>query len=420
MAEAWFDRPRVGWEETQRSPVTLLVGTPKPDPGEPAVRYFFTVVALLLVIGGLVAIKGSQLASLMAFGEQAQAAGIPPEPVGTAIATKAPLEGILTAVGSVTSAQRVAVSTEVPGVVTEVRFESGAKVTAGDVLVRLDTKVERAQLSQALASRQLAEVTAQRSRTLFARGALSTQQQDTDDSQLKSASAQVEMLRAQIALKTIRAPFSGTLGIRQVNLGQYLSPGTSVAELETETSRFVDFSLPQQRASEIREGMPLRVRLSDASGSILEGTIAVIEAAVDASTRQLQLRGSVPDPAGTLRPGMFVEVEVVLAAGEPTVVVPTTAVVHASYGNSVFVVGDRDPDEPGMRTTPDGKTVRTARQHFVKTGSQRGDFTAILAGIEDGAEVVVAGAFKLRNGAPIVVDNSVLPTPSMTPDVVNR
>lgn len=383
-------------------------------------RYVLTLFGLLLVVGGLAAVKGSQIGSLIAFGEEAQAAGPPPEPVGTATAERTTLEGVLTAVGSVASAQGVAVSTEVPGVVTDLRFESGARVRAGDVLVRLDTKVERAQLAQAMARKQLAELTVERSRTLVSRGALSTQQQDTDESELKSATAQVDMLRAQIALKTIRAPFDGTLGIRQINLGQYLSPGTAVAELETDKSLYVDFTLPQQRATEVKEGMPIRVTVGSRSGPPLMGVIAAIEPAVDASTRQIRLRGSVPDPSDFLRPGMFVEVSVLLGEGAPTVIVPITAVVFASYGDSVFIVEDKAAEAPGMRETPDGKPVRTARQQFVKTGTQRGDFVEITAGVDEGTEVVIAGAFKLRNGAPIVVDNRVLPSPSLNPEVQNR
>jgi len=384
------------------------------------VRYVVTLLGLLALVGGLVAVKAAQIGSLIAFGAEAEAAGPPPEAVGTAIATRTALEGVLSAVGSVASAQGVAVSTEVPGVVTEVRFESGDRVDAGDVLVRLDTKVERAQLAQAQARLQLAQVTVERSRALVTRGALSAQQQDADETELKAAHAQVEMLRAQIALKTIRAPFRGTLGIRRVNLGQYLSPGTAVAELETDKTLYVDFTVPQQRAEEVRAGMPIRVEVNGPDRPPLEGTISAVEPVVDASTRQIRLRGSVPDPSDVLRPGMFVQVRVVLGAQEPTVVVPASAVVHAPYGDSVFVIVDKAADEPGMRATPDGKPVRTARQHFVKTGTERGDFVAITAGLEEGAEVVVAGAFKLRNGVPVVVDNAVLPPSSMDPELENR
>lgn len=383
-------------------------------------RYVVTILGLLVVVGGLAALKADQIGMLIAFGEEAQAAGPPPEPVGTATSELASLEGVLTAVGSVASARGVAVSTEVPGVVTHIDFESGDEVRAGEVLVRLDTKVERAQLASAVARRELAETTLARTRQLVARGALSSQQLDTDESTLKTASSEVDALRAQIALKTIRAPFSGRLGIRQVNKGQYLSPGTAVAILETDQSLYVDFTLPQQRLADVREGMPIRVTFEGHEGAPIEGTIAAVEPSIDASTRQVRLRGSVPNDADVLRPGMFVNVTVVLGQNAPSVVVPATAVVHASYGDSVFVVADKPADEPGMRQTPDGKTVLVARQKFVRTGPQRGDFVAIEEGLAAGEAVVVAGAFKLRNGAPVVVDNTVLPEMSLDPQVENR
>jgi len=383
-------------------------------------RYLAVIFGLLVLVGALVAIKVSQIGSIMAYGEQAQAAGPPPEPVATAEAKLASLGGVITAVGSVASSRGVAVSTEVPGVVTQVRFESGQAVKAGEVLVRLDTSVERAQLASAEARRDLALVTVERTRELVTLSALSAQQRDADESELKGAVAQVDQLRAQIARKTIRAPFRGRIGIRAVNLGQYLGPGTPVAVLETQDTLYVDFSLPQQRVGEVREGMPIRVQVEGQPDHPLTGTVVAIEPAVDSSTRQVRVRGHVPQPEGLLRSGMFVTVSLLLGEGTPTVIVPLTAIVHASYGDSVFVVADKDAEEPGMRNTPSGASVRTARQHFVKLGAEQGDFVSILAGVEAGAEVVVAGAFKLRNGGPIVVDNSVLPEASQTPNLPNR
>lgn len=383
-------------------------------------RYVTAIAVVLLAVGGLAAIKADQIGQLIAFGEQAQAAGPPPEAVGTSRAETMTLEGTLDAVGSVVSARGVAVSTEVPGVVVAVNFESGQRVRAGEVLVELDTKVERAQLASAQARRDLARANLERTRTLVAKGIVTSQQRDDDVSALKAAKAEVQALQAQIALKSIRAPFDGTLGIREVNLGQYLSPGTSVALLETVESLYVDFTLPQQELTLLRESQPVRVTLNAGKGPTLQGRVAALEPAVNSSTRQLRVRATVDDPQSLLRSGMFVNVAVVRGQAEPEVVVPATAIMRASYGDSVYVVADKPEDEPGMRQTPEGKTVQVAQQVFVKTGTERGDFVAIDEGLQAGQQIVVAGGFKLRNGAPIVVDNSVLPEFKLNPEVTPR
>jgi len=405
-------------------------------------RIFLAIVGLLCVVLALVGIKGAQISQLMGMGKVQKAAGPPPEAVSTALAQEQSWGGTLSAVGSVTSFKGVSLSNDAQGLVTRINFESGAVVKQGQVLLELDTSVERAQLAQAQASQELAVTTVERTRKLVSTGAINAAQLDTDEAQLKTTTTQVESIQAQIGRKTLRAPFSGRLGIRLVNLGQYLSAGTPIATLEAIHNVYVDFTLPQQRLQQLSVGMPVHLEeardetraapregpaKTDDKGSadanrpgVWDGTIAAIDPAIDSSTRAIKLRATVPNKEEQLRPGMFMNVSVLLPDKGNVVTVPATAVVHAPFGDSVFAVEDKKADDPGMRQTPDGKTVKIARQQFVRIGESRGDFIAIVDGVKSGQEVVSAGAFKLRNGSPIAVDNKVQPTPQLSPRVENR
>ena len=383
-------------------------------------RWLITVVGISAIIGSLVAVKGAQIAMLIGFGKQAEKSGPPPEAVSTAVAEEQTWDGALTAVGSVASAKGVALAADVPGVVTRISFESGATVKQGQVLVELDANVERAQLASAMARKELATTTVARTRALAAKGAISQAQLDADEAALRTATTDVEGLQAQIAKKTIRAPFAGKLGIRLVNLGQYLQPGTPVTVLETIDAVHVDFSLPQQRLGQVKIGQPVRITLEGSGNPPLGGTIAAIDPTVEATTRTIKLRADVSNRTEGLRPGMFVQVAVIMPEKTKSVVVPATAIVHAPYGDSVFVVEDRKPDTPGAPTTPDGKPVKVARQQFVRVADARGDFVALAQGIKASQEVVTAGAFKLRNNATIFVDNTKQLAPQLDPKPENR
>jgi membrane fusion protein (multidrug efflux system) len=374
------------------------------------VRYLLAILGVVVVVGGLTGVKFKQISSLIHMGEAMAKAGPPPEVVSTRPAQEQEWSGTIAAVGSISPSKGVTVANEVAGVVTAIRFESGALVKRGQVLVELDSSVERAQLASALARRQLAGVTAERSRALVRQGAIAKSQVDNDDSVLEAASADVGALQAQIDRKTVRASFAGRLGIRQINLGQYLNPGTAITVLQSVDADYVDFTLPQQRLSEVAVGQPVHV-LIDGAPEPAPGAIAAIDPTVDPATRTIKLRASVADGA-RLRPGMFVTVEVVLPDQATRIIVPATAVVHASYGDSVFIV----EDHPG----PDGKTAKVARQQFVRTGETRGDFVSVVNGVSPGQEIVVAGAFKLRNGAPVVVNNEVKLDPQLAPRPENR
>jgi len=358
----------------------------------------------------------------MAMGKQSAKDGPPPEMVGSAVAKDQSWEGTLEAVGSVTSLKGVSLSNDAAGLVTRIHFESGKVVKQGQVLLELDTSVERAQLASAQARKDLALTNATRTRTLVEKGAIAQSQLDTDDAQLKAGTTEVDSIQAQIGRKVLKAPFPGRLGIRQVNLGQYLSPGTPVVVLEAIDAVYVDFALPQQRLADVTVGMPVRMTAAanDAGGS-WEGAIAAVDPTVDSATRSIKLRATLGNKNEQLRPGMFVNVTVVLPQSASVVIIPATAVVHASFGDSVFIVEDKKPDAPGARKTPAGQVIKTARQQFVRVGESRGDFVAITDGVKSGQELITAGAFKLRNGVPIVVDNAaVQSSPELNPHPENR
>ena len=385
-------------------------------------RYVVTVIAVVLLLGALVVLKGAQFAAMAQAGEQAAKQGPPPETVGTARASKAEWEETIAAVGSVASAKGVTLTTEVPGAVKRIAFESGDLVKRGDVIVELDSSVERAQLASAEADRDLAKMNAARSQKLAEQGSLAKAELDQDQASLDAAAAQTAGLRAQLAKKTVRAPFAGRLGIREVNLGQYLTPGTPIATLESVDEAFVDFSVPQQRLPDVKEDTQVRITLGQEQQSreVIAGTVAAIDPAIDERTRSVQVRARVPNAGERLRPGMFVDVQVVLRRNQALVIAPAMAIVHAPYGDSVFVVEDKKKNASGMRNTPDGKPVRIARQQFVRTGRQRGDYVAILDGVKPGQELVTAGAFKLRNGAPVVVTDKAVPEAKLEPQPQNR
>ncbi|MEM9692094.1 MAG: efflux RND transporter periplasmic adaptor subunit [Myxococcota bacterium] len=383
-------------------------------------RYLLVILGTIGVIAGLGAIKGAQIKSLMDFGEKATKAGPPPATVSALSAKKDAWERVLSAVGSVASSKGVAVTAEVSGKVTRIRFESGDMIDRGQILVELDTSVERAQLASLVSRRKLAKTTLGRSRSLREGGAIPQAQLDADESSLDTLQADIGALQAQIAKKIIRAPFSGRLGIRSVNLGQYLNPGQAVTVLESVDGVYVDFSLPQENLGVVSVGMPVRIGLKGVAGKPWPGAIVAVDPTVDPVTRTMGLRASVEVKGEGLRPGMFVDVAVVFPEKRDYVVVPSTAIVYQPYGNSVFVVEDKPANDPGMRETEDGKAVKIARQQFVQTGERRGDYVAVLKGLEGTESVVVSGGFKLRNKSPIIVSEAVAIAPELAPKPANR
>jgi membrane fusion protein (multidrug efflux system) len=384
----------------------------RPRSGRRALRYILVIGGALALIALLGFLKFSQISMLMNFGAQMQKAGPPPEVVSTRVADEQTWEHTLNAVASVVSAKGVALANDAAGVVSAIHFDSGQTVKQGQVLVELDARVERAQLASTRARRELAASEAQRSQSLFKTGSIAQAQVDADLAQLKGLEADERSLQAQIDRKIIRAPFSGKLGIRQVNLGQYLAPGTTVSVLESADADYVDFTLPQENLPLLHAGMAVRATPEGVKAEPIEGQISAVDPTIDPQTRAVKIRARF-EAEDQFRPGMFLRVAVVLPEKDKVVAIPLTSVMHASYGDSVFVVGEK----PG----PDGKPRKVAEQKFVKLGDQRGDFVAVNDGLKAGEEVVTAGAFKLRNGLPLTIDNkSVKLEPSLDPKPVNH
>jgi membrane fusion protein (multidrug efflux system) len=398
---------------------TNTAAMPVPRSGK-ALRILVVIVALVLLIGTLAFIKFSQISMLMNMGKAMALSGPPPESVSSAVAQTQSWQAQITAVGSIAPVKGVALSNDSPGIVTKINFESGDMVKQGQVLVELDTSVERAQLASAIARHDLALITVNRSRALVKEQVTSQSQLDNDESTVKSSATDAEALQAQISRKIVRAPFSGRLGIRAVNVGQYLTSGTTLTVLQAIGALYVDFSLPQQQLTQITLGMPIKAAIEGSADAGVDGTISAIDPTIDSTTRMIKVRAAIPNPGDKLSPGMFADVAVLLPGSGTVVTVPLTAVVHAAFGDSVFVVEDKKADSPGAKTTADGKPIKNARQQFVRLGEARGDFVSIDNGVKAGDEVVSAGAFKLRNNSPILVNNSLQTEPELNPHPENH
>jgi len=295
----------------------------------------------------------------------------------------------------------VTVSADLAGIVEEILFESGDSVREGQVLVVLDTRQEQAQMAAAEAQRVLARLNFNRMQDLLDQRVVSKAEFDSATAESRQAEARVGEIRAAIERKTIRAPFPGTLGIRQINKGQYLAGGDPVVPLQALNPIYVNFGVPQQAIGQVRVGRTVRVTTEQLANTAFDGRISAIDSVVDQTTRNIQVQATLANPSGTLRPGMFVQTEMPLGAEQRVVALPASAISYAPYGDSVFVVADLKDDK--------GHTYRGVRQQFVKLGPARGDQIAVVSGINPGDEVVTSGVFKLRNGAAVLVNNKVKP-----------
>ena len=381
-------------------------------------RMILMLVVTAALVGGLGFTKFRQIQEGMA---QAAAFQPPPEAVTTIVAKQEKWPETLSAIGTIAPVQGVMVSADLPGIVERIDFQSGDAVTKGDVLVQLDTSQEQAQLAQQQArigaveaAGELATLNFERFRDLVSEGAITRAEYDRavaeqkqTTAERKQIDAQIEEIRATIARKTIRAPFSGILGIRQVNLGQYLSSGNPVVQLQSLDPIYVNFSVPQQDADRVPVGRNVRVATTDVRKPEFAGQVTAINSVVDETTRNIQIQATLSNAHHKLRPGMFVQTEVALGATSPIVPVPASAISYAPYGDSVFVVEELKNAQ--------GETYRGVRQQFVKVGPSRGDQISVLSGIQPGEEIVSSGVFKLRNGASILVDNKSQPSNNPTP-----
>jgi len=368
-------------------------------------RILFTALGLVVVIGLLGGIKGLQIGRMAAQGDQFAP---PPETVTTAPVQAVSWESVLSSVGSLEAVQGVTVTAELTGKVVEIAFTPGSTVKAGDLLVKQDTASEEAQLRATEATVALARLNLQRLTKLLADNTISQSQHDNAEAQFKQAVAQADSIRAVIAKKTIRAPFAGRLGIRLVNLGEVLKEGQPIVSLQSLDPIYVNFLLPQQQLGQVQRGLNVRVTTDGAPGQVIEGKVTAINPEVDAATRNIRIQATIANPEERLRPGMFVNVAVVLPAREKVLAIPATAVLYAPYSDSVFVVEEKKNEKTGQPS-------KVVRQQFARLGEKRGDFVAVASGLKEGEVVVSTGVFKLRNGQPVTVDNTLAPEFKLTP-----
>jgi membrane fusion protein (multidrug efflux system) len=367
-------------------------------------------MAIMLVVVGLVfggifgfqAFKAKMIAKVMA------AQGAPAQTVSTANAEYQEWQPRLEAVGSLRAVNGADLGLEVAGIVDEIHFNSGDDVEAGTVLLQLRDDDDVARLRSLEAAADLAQINYDRDRKQLKIQAVSQAVVDTDEANLRNAKAQVAEQQAIVDKKTIRAPFAGRLGIRAVDLGQYLPAGTTIVTLQALDPIYVDFTLPQQALDDLRVGQPVTASIDTYPGQTFTGVISAINPKVDTSTRNLQLRATLSNPDRKLLPGMFATVDIDTGAVQRYVTLPQTAITFSTYGDSVYVVEDKGKGS-------NGQPQFIARQTFVTTGPTRGDQVAILNGIKPGDTVVSAGQIKLRNGAPIQVNNAVTPTADASP-----
>src|SRR5271170_97243 len=343
-----------------------------------AKRFILMLVIVAALVGGLAFVKYRQVETTIAAGASFAP---PPTAVTTVIAKRESWPSTLEVIGTAEAIQGVTVSADLPGTVDKIHFESGQAVKDGDILVELDTRQERAQLANLEAQRDLAKIQYGRSEQLMKAGVISKSEYDNAAAQQKATEAQVGDIKAAIARKTIHAPFSGILGIRQISTGQYLAAGQAIVSLQALNPIYVNFGVPQQDTPKMNIGRAVHVTNADLPGMGFPGKITALDSVINEQTRNIQVQATLQNPGGKLRPGMFVQVELPLGQPRDIIPLPASAINYAPYGDSVFVVTD-------LKDEKTGKTYRGVRQQIVKVEGSRGDQVAITSGLNPGDQVV--------------------------------
>jgi membrane fusion protein, multidrug efflux system len=402
--------PTTSSAPSTKSAMSKSTATPKRR-RPPYIRAILIAIVLLVaIVGTLGYFKVTQIMGFMAMAK-AGAFKQPPTAVTTAVASESEWQPTLDTIGSVAAINGVTISTDLAGIVDKIAFTSGTVVKAGDLLVHLNTDQEQAQLEQAQAQLTLAQLTLNRDRDLLSKRTISQQDYDTAEATHGQMLATVDQYKALIARKTLRAPFDGMVGIRQVNLGQYLNTGDPVVTLQSFDPIYVNFTLPQQDLSKLACGQEVNLRLDAYGDRVFTGKITAINSLVDQATRNVQVQATLPNSEQKLRPGMFGKVSVILPDREKVIALPVSSVHYAPYGDSVFLITD-DKDE-------NGKPIKSVKEQFVKLGTARGDLVSVTSGVKPGDEVVTSGVFRLRSGAPVLINNKVQPDSEASPTPAN-
>jgi membrane fusion protein (multidrug efflux system) len=381
----------------------------------PILRYFIAFFLMLVLVVAILSTLGFfKFQQIQGFIAQAKSGAFEPPPtaVTTTITKQTEWEPVFTSIGSVAAVNGVQVTTDLAGIVRKIAFESGATVHQGDLLVELDTQQERAQLLQAQAQRDLALITLNRNRDLLSKHTVAQQDYDNAQAVYNQTQASVDQYKALIDRKTLRAPFSGILGIRQVNLGQYLNTGDAVVWVQSSDPIYVNFNLPQQDLSELSVGQTVQVT-ADAYGDLeFAGKINAINPLIDQNTRNAQIQATLSNPDSKLHPGMYVNVRVKRPEILKVIAIPASSVHYAPYGDSVFIVTELEDKQKG-------KKYKGVKEQFVKLGETRGDLVAIVSGLKTGEEVVTSGVFQLKGGQAVIVNNETTPGSQTNPTPAN-
>ncbi|HBG20849.1 MAG TPA: efflux transporter periplasmic adaptor subunit [Desulfobulbaceae bacterium] len=373
-------------------------------------KILVAIIGLAVVVSIIAGVKFLQIRKMI---DQGASFVPPPTKVTVSEVQEDEWESLLTSVGSLVAVQGVTVSADLPGKVVEIKFEAGGRVEAGDLLLLQDTRSEEAQLPGAEAAVVLARSNLERSRQLLAKKVIPVAEHDAAVAEYRQAVAQADNIRAAINKKKVRAPFAGRLGIRLVNLGQYLKEGDGIVSLQSLDPIYVNFLLPQQALVHLRPGLPVRITTDSLPGETIEGRITTVNPEVDPATRNIRTQATIANPDDILRPGMYADLAVVLPTDREVLAIPTTAVLYAPYGDSVFLVEEKKDEKTG-------KVGKVLRQQFVRLGESRGDFMAVTEGLQGGETIVSTGVFKLRNGMGVEIDNTLAPNFALQPTPENN
>lgn len=366
-------------------------------------KVLISVVVVLAVLGGLGAVKVMQIRAMLAAAKQYKE---PPETVSSVEANTEQWQQSIKAVGTIAPVRGVNIAAEISGTVVEIAFESGAPVQQGDLLVRLDTSSEEAQLRALEAQTELARLNAKRIRELRAEKAVAQSELDNAEAMLAQFQGNTDAVKATIAKKTVRAPFAGRLGIRQVNLGEFVEAGrTTIVSLQALDRVYADFSLPQQDLARISTGLKVRLGVDAFPGKEFDGEVTSLNPDLDIATRSVRVQATLANSQELLRPGMFARVEVLMSGTQDVLVIPTTAVFSAPYGSLVYVI----------KNSTNAPNELVVQQQFIRVGRRKGDFISVESGLKPGDRVVRSGTFKLRNGGTVVINNDITPTTDLAP-----
>jgi membrane fusion protein, multidrug efflux system len=384
--------------------------------------WIVSILGIVVVIVSLVGIKVGQIRAMIQAG---QSFVPPPEAVTSAKVEATSWQSRRSAIGTLVAVHDVVLGAELPGLIREVAFASGTSVRRGAAMVKLDTTNEEAQLASAKADRELAQATLERARALRKGEANTPAELEVAEARAKQTQAIVASIQATIAKKTIRAPFDGRVAIKRVERGQVVSPGTPIATLQSVDPIYAEFSLPQQALADLKIGQVATMRVDSFPGKTWQGAVSTVNSEVDSATRNIRVRATFPNKEGLLRPGLFANVEVSAADRHQVLTIPTTAVVYAPYGDTVFVLespkndlqadAKKDDQNKGL----DRPTIE-AQPRFVRLGERRGDLVAIESGLKQGETVVSNGAFKLRKGMRVVLNNDLAPPVELDPKPIDK